>query len=407
MRKFLGCWFVVVCIGVLLSAACAGNALVKITDNVYSYADVKDASPANSFGANAGIVVGKDAILVIDTLGSSKEAKRFIKDIRAVSDKPIKYVVNTHNHLDHTFGNSEFSKLGATIISHTNCRAAMEKTAESVLGNAQNYGLTEEDLKGTTIAWPRLTFSDRIKVDVGGLTVEIGYIAPSHTAGSVLVYLPGEKALFTGDILFTDFHPFMGDGDVEGWIKTLDAIMDLNVDKIIPGHGPVSGKKDLVDMKKYLKEFDSRATELCAGSGDLEYIVTEITKSLPKKTRGEWLIKTNIQMKYLNKSQNKNGTEMMEAQQSQGPFCQSCSMPMEKPADFGTGAGGTRINDYCRYCFKNGAFTAPDVTMEQMIEKSAGFMAKEMNMPEVQAKAMLNELFPKLKRWQSNCVKPQ
>ena len=82
-------------------------------------------------------------------------------------------------------------------------------------------------------------------------------------------------------------------------------------------------------------------------------------------------------------------------------------MPMEKPADFGTGAGGTRINDYCRYCFKNGAFTAPDVTMEQMIEKSAGFMAKEMNMPEVQAKAMLNELFPKLKRWQSNCVKPQ
>lgn len=104
----------------------AQEALTKIADNVYSYVDVKNSSPSNSFGTNAGIIIGKDGIVVIDTLVSSKEAKRFIKDIRAVSDKPIKYVVNTHYHLDHTFGNSEFVKLGATVISHINCKNNLE-----------------------------------------------------------------------------------------------------------------------------------------------------------------------------------------------------------------------------------------------------------------------------------------
>ena len=88
--------------------------LEKIADNVYSYVDIKNGTPQKSFGANAGIIIGEDGIVVIDTLVSSKEAMRFIKDIRAVSDKPIKYVINTHYHLDHTFGNSEFVKLGAT-----------------------------------------------------------------------------------------------------------------------------------------------------------------------------------------------------------------------------------------------------------------------------------------------------
>lgn len=82
-------------------SAFADDGLTKISDGVYSYVDSKDPSPAHSFGANARIVIGKDGIVVVDTLISAKEAQRFIKDIRAVSDKPIRYVVNTHDHLDH------------------------------------------------------------------------------------------------------------------------------------------------------------------------------------------------------------------------------------------------------------------------------------------------------------------
>jgi hypothetical protein len=88
----------------------ARNGLMRIADGVYAYVDGGIFSAA-SFGANAGIIVGRDGIVVIDTLISAKETKRFIKDIRAVSDKPIKYVVNTHMHLDHTFGNCSLRSL--------------------------------------------------------------------------------------------------------------------------------------------------------------------------------------------------------------------------------------------------------------------------------------------------------
>ncbi len=279
----------------------AGEGLVKITENVYSYVGAKDGSASNSFGANAGIVIGEDAIVVVDALVSAKAARKFIGDIRVVSDKPVKYVVNTHAHLDHAFGNSEFAKLGAAVVSHVKCRDIMEKTAEDTLNNAAAYGLTAEDTAGTAIAYPSLTFENTMAIDLGGLKAELIFVAPSHTAGSVLVYLPEEKTLFAGDVLFTDFHPFMGEGDIDGWLKTLGYIETLDVERIIPGHGPVSGKKDVAAMKDYLAAFDKKAGELAEKSDDLEYIVAEVRKAVPPKALGDWLIKANIQMKYMKK----------------------------------------------------------------------------------------------------------
>jgi cyclase len=105
--------------------------------------------------------------------------------------------------------------------------------------------------------------------------------------------------VFAGDILFTDFHPFMGDGDIEGWRQNLDFLTILEADKIIPGHGPLSGKKDLADMKAYITVFDKKAGELAAGPGKLEEIAAELKKSLPARSRGDWLIGANLQTKYL------------------------------------------------------------------------------------------------------------
>jgi len=275
--------------------------LTRIADNVYSYVDVKQSGPQNSYGANAGIVIGENGILVIDTLISSIEAKRFIKDIRAISDKPIKYVVNTHYHLDHTFGNSEFEKLGAVIISHTSDRMNSLRHSEAVLKNIKSYGLTEKDMEGTAITYPALTFNDRMEVDLGDQTIHLIYTKPSHTAGSIIVYLPNKKVLFVGDILFTNFHPFMADGDIRGWVNVLDYILALDVDKIIPGHGPISSKKDIQDMKKYLIAFDKKARQLSAKSKDADFIAAEMKKAMPPRAEGEWLIKANIQMKYLKK----------------------------------------------------------------------------------------------------------
>jgi glyoxylase-like metal-dependent hydrolase (beta-lactamase superfamily II) len=281
------------------SAAYAEGGLVKIADGVYSYVDAKGGLPANSFGANAGIIVGRDSIAVVDTLISAKLARRFVSDIRAVSDKPIRYVINTHSHLDHTFGNSELAKTGAILISSENCRINMKKNSEAVLKNTAAYGLTAQDMEGTAIAYPTVMFADRMSLDLGDMRVELISVAESHTDDSLIVYVPGVKTLFAGDILFTGYHPYLADGDIPAWGKSLDAIKAMDVEKIIPGHGPVSTKKDLDDMKSYLTLFDAKARELAAKTNNADVILDGLKKALPARPEGAMLIMGNIKGKYL------------------------------------------------------------------------------------------------------------
>ncbi len=303
MKKLSSIWITVCCFLLFAHTALAENGLTRISPHVYSYIGVQEASPANSFGANAGIIIGKKGIVVVDTLISAKEANRFLQDIRKISDKPILYVIDTHYHLDHSFGNSEFSKLGAAIVAHKYCADEMHLKAADGLANAADFGLTPEEMAGTEIAYPDITFTDRIGLNPGGVEVNLIYIAPSHSKGSILIQVPSEKVVFTGDILFTDFHPYMGDGDIKGWQQALDFLATLEADKIIPGHGPLSSKKDVADMKSYITTFDNKARELTSKpDANLEEIVNEMKKVLPIKTQGEWLIGANIQAKYLKKN---------------------------------------------------------------------------------------------------------
>jgi glyoxylase-like metal-dependent hydrolase (beta-lactamase superfamily II) len=286
----------------LLFVQTAQAELTKLAENVYSYVGVKDSSPSHSFAANAGIVIGKDGILIVDTLISAKEGERFLADIRKVTSKPIKYVVNTHTHLDHAFGNCVFAKQGATVISHLADRKLMKAQGEGTLKNIGMFGLKPEEMTGTEIVLPALSFAERMTIDLGDETVELLRVAPSHTEGSIVVSVPSRKILFAGDILFTDFHPFMADGDLTGWTKTLDFLMTMEEDvRIVPGHGPLSSKKDLKDMKDYLLLFDRKAKELAATSNDADAIAAELKTILPKRSMADWMIAFNVKSRYLTK----------------------------------------------------------------------------------------------------------
>lgn len=286
-------------IPILLFAQAASADLTKLADNVYSYVGVKDASPARSFAANAGIVIGRDGVLVVDTLISAKEGERLLADIRKVTDKPIRYVVNTHTHLDHAFGNCVFARLGAVVISHAADREYLAKNGEKTLKDASSFGMKPEDMAGTTISLPAITFSDRMNIDLGGEAVELIRVAPSHTEGSVVVYLPARKVLFAGDVLFTDFHPFLAEGDITGWTKTLDMLQAMDIERIIPGHGPLSTKKDLKEMKEYLLLFDKKAKEMAARGMNADAIAAELKKILPQRSLADWMIAYNVKSKYL------------------------------------------------------------------------------------------------------------
>lgn len=291
-----------VCFVLLLSAATVWGAegLTKITDGVYAYTNIKSESPNNRFGANAGIVVGEKGLMVVDTLTSAKEAKKLLSDIRKITPKPIRYVVNTHYHLDHAFGNCVFADMGAVIIGHANCRGQILKIESQALETAKSFGMDDAALEGTRVVVPEMAFEKAMELDLGNRVVRLLHCGQvSHTAGSILVWIPGQKVVFAGDILFTDFHPYMAEGNLKGWSKALNDLLGLGAEKIIPGHGPLSGATDVQAMKAYLTAFDYHARSLCAASTNLEQITAEMIKRLPQRADGHFIVQANIQGRYL------------------------------------------------------------------------------------------------------------
>ena len=284
--------------------------LKRITESVYSYTGVPAGTPGNVFFVNTGIVIGDDAVLVVDTLTSAKEAEGFAADIRKITDKPIRYVVNTHWHLDHVLGNSFFAGMGARIIGHVKCRDAVISNGDTMLGDPVAFGLPADFWEGTRVVAPDTAFEREMIIDLGGITVKLIHTGfASHSPGSIIVHVPSQDVLFSGDILFTDFHPYMGDGDLAGWQKNLDFIHAMNVSQIIPGHGPLSSNKDIEDMKAYLPFFDKTAKELSAREKDLGKLTAAMLDVLPKRTGGDFIVTMNLKTRYLTEKGNEPSRE--------------------------------------------------------------------------------------------------
>jgi glyoxylase-like metal-dependent hydrolase (beta-lactamase superfamily II) len=289
--------------GLVIAEETAG--LTKLSEHVYAAVDFKNASPAaNSFGVNTGVVIGNDAVLVVDTRVSAKHAQAFIADIKKITGKPIKYVVNTHYHLDHSWGNCEFVKLGAVVIGHENGRLAALRSKESML-HPEYFGMTPDDFNGTTVSAPTVTFKDAMLVDLGGVTVSLSYLGPAHTDDSITAFVDQDGVLFAGDILFTRYHPFLADADVAGWLKALAKLETTPAKIIVPGHGPLSTVADIKDLEIYLTQFDKQARILCAGKtqDNAPAIAQEMLKILPDQKRTELVggVENNLRSKYLPK----------------------------------------------------------------------------------------------------------
>ncbi|MGD9109357.1 MAG: MBL fold metallo-hydrolase [Phycisphaerales bacterium] len=279
--------------------------LTKLSEHVYAAVDFDNPSALNSFGANSGVIIGDDAVLVVDTRISAKRAQKFIAAIKKITDKPIKYAVNTHYHLDHSWGNCEFVKLGAIVIGHENGRLAKSKV-KSGIKNAGNFGLTPQDMEGTTASVPTVTFKDTLLVDLGGVTVSLSYPGPSHTNDGITALVEQDGVLFTGDILFVRYHPFLGEADIHNWQKILAKLETTTAKIIVPGHGPVSTVADIKDLRIYIEQFDKQAKALCVGKtqNDAPSIAQQLLKALPeqkrtKLTRG---VETNLRLKYLSRN---------------------------------------------------------------------------------------------------------
>lgn len=208
--------------------------------------------------ANAGLIVGPESCVVIDALFAPSMTRAFRDAIARVSDKPVRLLINTHHHVDHTMGNSLFPE--ATVLSHANARSEQQRVGRGVLDILRRLipDLVAE-LDDVPLRLPDLTFDEEITFRLGERTIRLLHLGPAHTIGDALVLLPEERLVFTGDVVFDQVTPLGLEGHFGNWIKVCDAVEALAADTLVPGHGPVGDKAGLRDMRGYLQSVREQA----------------------------------------------------------------------------------------------------------------------------------------------------
>jgi cyclase len=196
-------------------------------------------------GGNVAVYLTDDGVIVVDDK-FERNYNDIMANIRTLTDKPVKYVLNTHQHGDHTGGNEKMKANGVQVIAHRNARVNM--------------------VAGKQPGLPHVSFTDQAQVYLGGKEVDAYYNGRGHTNGDVVIYFPALRVLHTGDLFTTNGQSsvaplvdYNGMGSAIEWTKTLDGVLKLDFDTVIPGHGPISKKADL---EKYRAGFERMQTSI-------------------------------------------------------------------------------------------------------------------------------------------------
>ena len=200
--------------------------------------------------SNAGLLLDKGGAMAVDALMVPSMTRRFLEAIKKVTKQPVTRLVNTHHHIDHIGGNSFFRE--AEIISHTFCREELVRTGLQVESLQKRIPRFASEFPKVKLTVPDVTFEDRMVFHQSGREVELRHLGPAHTFGDAFVTLPKDKILFAGDLAFYYVTPLAFQGHVGNWIKVADRILKMDVETIVPGHGPIGGKKELREMRGYL-----------------------------------------------------------------------------------------------------------------------------------------------------------
>lgn len=245
----------------LMLARIASASVHKIGNGLYAYISENDSS------ANSTFLVTTEGILVVDTGLNEREGQKLLAEIRKISSTPVRYIVNTHYHPDHRGGNSTVGP-EATIIS----------TA---------FTLKQEP--GRALAYPaaagKITFTGWLILYLGGHEIEIYSPGPGHTLGDAVVYFPQDHAIATGDLFLNGSCPAMDQGDMENWIATLDSMLKLPLEVVVPGHFDLANKDQLRRFRDYLVDLGDQVLPLFRSGTTLEQVQKKLDMSRFKDFR--------------------------------------------------------------------------------------------------------------------------
>jgi phosphoglycerate dehydrogenase-like enzyme/glyoxylase-like metal-dependent hydrolase (beta-lactamase superfamily II) len=260
------------------------NEVKEVAPGVFfRYSSISPTDPSIFGGSNNIWVVFEDYVLVIDA-NFPKEARDVIAAIRQTTDKSIRYVLDTHHHGDHSYGNAVFGQAGASIVAQTNCARLLRVNGPDEFRAAGRGPTGRKDIAESTLKVPNLVFDDKLVLDDGKQRVELLFFGHAHTAGDAFAYLPKRKIVCTGDACVNGAFNFMGHSDSASWIRVLERVQQLDVQMVCPGHGPVAGKDLLEKQKRYFIELRRQVQKgIDAGQG-----VEDIIKNLDMPWYKEW-----------------------------------------------------------------------------------------------------------------------
>jgi cyclase len=209
--------------------------------------------------SNNAFFVTDEGVLVIDTRQHPRRAEELLATIRKVTDKPIRWVVNTHAHGDHYFGNSVFKREGATIIAHRDTAGMMKQhfplEMKRRMGYFKQRQYRPEDVR---LVLPDVTFDSRVSLNLGGRQVEIFYIGAGQNPGDTFVYFPKERVLYSGGPFSKQSWPNPSfTPSMQGWVDVLRKIAAMDVDQYLGGHGDIGNRQDVLAEAQMLADFDA------------------------------------------------------------------------------------------------------------------------------------------------------
>jgi cyclase len=246
------------------------------------YAAIDDAK--GEAGANAGFAIGDDGVAVIDTFENPEASKQLLAEIRKITQLPIKFVVNTHYHIDHVAGNSLFQQNGAVVFAQRNVRSWIHTENLKFFGKdikPEQRKMVEE------LGAPDAVYDTGVTLFLGSRRIDVR-VFPGHTGGDSVVFIPDANVVFTGDLFWRNTVPNLIDATTSAWIPTLDAVTAAApIATYVPGHGDVGTVEDVMNFRDYLTFLREQIAPVVKQNKSGDELVNAVLPAITAKY-GKW-----------------------------------------------------------------------------------------------------------------------
>jgi quinoprotein relay system zinc metallohydrolase 2 len=263
-----------------------GPFAIEIAPGVFAHkGEIAEYAPENEGDvANLGFIVGREAVAVIDTGGSARVGAKLHAAIRSVTQLPIRYVINTHMHPDHVFGNAAFEADQPAFVGHHKLARGLSARAERYLA-VNREAIGDAAFAGTKIVLPTLPISETTTLDLGGREIVLEPQKTAHTDNDLIVRDTQTETMFLGDLVFAEHAPSL-DGSILGWQAVLEALTQTPAQRVVPGHGPpsMSWPDAARPLQHYLKVVTDEIRAMLRDNRTL----SEATATVGLSEKGAW-----------------------------------------------------------------------------------------------------------------------